>query len=78
MRQKPRQALRRGRCAVIWESVVIGTQDVRYFVQGLGTRRFDSTDVGSLPDAERYFERLEEAGPKPPAAFGWREGWGFL
>jgi hypothetical protein len=78
MSQKPRQALHRGRCAVLWESTVIGTQEIRYFVQGLGTRKLDSTDFGSLPDAERYFDLIEETGPKAPSAFGWREGFGFL
>ena len=78
MRPKPRQALRRGRCAVLWESAVIGTGEVRYFVQGLGTRRFDSTDFGALSNAERYFDHIEETGPKPSSGFGWREGFGFL
>jgi hypothetical protein len=78
MRPKPRQALRRGRCAVLWESAVIGTGEVRYFVQGLGARRFDSIDFGSLPGAERYFELIEESGPKPATRLGWREGFGFL
>jgi hypothetical protein len=78
MRPKPRQALRRGRCAVLWESAVIGTGEVRYFVQGLGTRRFDSNDFGSLPGAEQYFELIEDAGPKTATGFGWREGFGFL
>jgi hypothetical protein len=57
---------------------VIGTGEVRYFVQGLGTRRFDSEDFGSLPDAERYFEDIEATGPKQATGFGWREGLGFL
>jgi hypothetical protein len=78
MRPKPRQALRRGRCAVLWESAVIGTEEIRYFVQGIGTRRFDSNDFRTLPDAERYYDLIEEAGPKAPAPFGWRDGFGFL
>lgn len=78
MRRQPRQALRRGHCAVLWESAVIGTGEVRYFVQGLGTRRFDSVDFGSLPGAERYFAHIEEAGPKVATGFGWRDGFGFL
>ncbi len=78
MRQNPRQALRRGRCAVLWESTVIGTAEIRYFVQGLGTRRYDSNDFGALPNAERYFELIEETGPKAATGFGWREGFGFL
>ncbi|HWE99432.1 MAG TPA: hypothetical protein VG248_06525 [Caulobacteraceae bacterium] len=57
---------------------MIGTGEVRYFVQGLGTRRHDSTDFGSLPGAERYFEHIEETGPKLATGFGWREGFGFL
>jgi hypothetical protein len=59
MPQNPRRALRRGRCAIIWENTVIGTTQVRYFVQGLGNRKFDSTDFPTLPDAERYFEVME-------------------
>ena len=38
---------------------MIGTAQVRYFVQGLGERKSDCDDFASLPDAERYFERLE-------------------
>jgi hypothetical protein len=78
MRPKPRQALRRGRCAVLWESAVIGTGETRYYVEGLGTRRFDSTDFGALPNAERYYDLIEETGPKAAAPFGWRDGFGFL
>ena len=59
MPQNPRRALRRGRCAILWENSVIGTAEVRYFVQGLGDRKFDSNDFPSLPDAERYFELME-------------------
>ena len=70
--------MRRGRCAVLWEGSVIGTEEIRYFVEGLGTRRYDSSDFRSLPDAERYFERIEETGPKPPAEFSWSNGFGFL
>ncbi len=57
---------------------MIGTGDVRYFVEGLGTRRFDSSDFGALPHAERYYDLIEETGPKVPAPFGWRDGFGFL
>lgn len=78
MRRQPRQALRRGHCAVLWESAVLGTGEVRYFVQGLGTRRFDSVDFGSLPGAERYFAHIEETGPNVATGFGWRDGFGFL
>jgi len=59
MPQNPRRALRRGRCAILWENTVIGTTRVRYFVQGLGERKFDSIDFANLPDAERYFDELE-------------------
>ena len=38
---------------------MIGTAQVRYFVQGLGGRKSDCDDFASLPDAEGYFERLE-------------------
>lgn len=78
MRSKPRQALRRGRCAVLWESAVIGTGEVRYFVEGLGTRRFDSADFGVLPNAERYYDDIEASGPKAAPPFGWRDGFGLL
>jgi hypothetical protein len=79
MRPKPRQALRRGRCAVLWENAVIGTAEIRYFVQGFGTRRFDSTDFQTLPDAERYFDLMEESGPSAGSTRGsWRDGFGFL
>jgi hypothetical protein len=79
IRLKPRQALRRGRCAVLWENAVIGTEEVRYFVQGLGVRRLDSTDFGALPDAERYFELIEESGPRGASAYSsWRDAFGFL
>jgi hypothetical protein len=60
MPQRPRRALRRGRCAILWENAVIGTAEVRYFVEGLRARRFDSAAFQSLPDAERYFEEMEE------------------
>jgi hypothetical protein len=70
--------LRRGRCAVLWENVVIGTAEIRYFVQGLGVRRFDSTDFGALPDAERYFDLIEEPGPRSAAHGSWRDAFGFL
>jgi hypothetical protein len=59
MPQIPRRALRRGRSAILWENTVIGTAQVRYFVQGLGDRKFDSADFPNLPDAERYFEVME-------------------
>jgi hypothetical protein len=59
MPQIPRRTLRRGRSAILWENTVIGTAQVRYFVQGLGGRKSDCDDFASLPDAERYFERLE-------------------
>ncbi|HEY1753405.1 MAG TPA: hypothetical protein VGG29_19265 [Caulobacteraceae bacterium] len=79
MRPKPRQALRRGRCAVLWENAVIGTAETRYFVQCLGMRRTDSTDFRALPDAERYFELIEEAGPRAGLGLGsWRDGFGLL
>ena len=57
-----RQALRRGRSAILWENAVIGTAEIRYFVQGLGSRRFDSADFRTLPDAERCFEEM--SGPE--------------
>ena len=59
MPQNPRRALRRGRSAILWENSVVGTAQVRYFVQGLGERKLDSADFSSLPDAEQYFERME-------------------
>ena len=79
MPRRPRQALRRGRCAILWESAVIGTAEIRYFVQGLGPHKLDSNDFGSLPDAERYFDSIAEAGPKGASApRSWREAFGFL
>jgi hypothetical protein len=58
---------------------VIGTAEIRYFVQGLGVRRFDSIDFGALPDAERYFDLIEESGPRGASAHGsWRHAFGFL
>ena len=76
--QKPRQALRRGRCAILWESAVIGTAEIRYFVQGLGPRRYDSNDYGSLPDAERYYDLIAE-GPKGISMLrSWREAFSSL
>jgi hypothetical protein len=59
MTQTPRRALHRGRRAILWENTVIGTAQVRYFVQGLGDRKFDSLDFPGLPDAEHYFEVME-------------------
>jgi hypothetical protein len=59
MPQFARRALRRGRRAILWENTVIGTEQVRYFVQGLGDRSHDSADFPGLPDAERCFEALE-------------------
>jgi hypothetical protein len=56
--QLARQALRRARSAILWENSVIGTAEVRYFVQGLRQRRFDSTDCRTLPEAERCFEAM--------------------
>ena len=58
-RQPPRRVLRRGRSAILWENAVIGTAEIRYFVQGLGDRQLDSTDFRTLPDAEQCFERME-------------------
>jgi hypothetical protein len=55
----PRTALRRGRCAILWQNTVIGTAQIRYFVQGVGERRFDSHDFPTLLDAERYFDAIE-------------------
>jgi len=60
--------LRRGRFAVLWENTMIGTAELRYFVQCRGARRFDSTDFRRLPDAERFFDRIEAADPR--AALG--------
>jgi hypothetical protein len=60
MNQIPRRALRRGRSAILWENTVIGADQVRYFVQGIGERRFDSNDFPNLPAAERYFEGMED------------------
>jgi len=68
MRENPRRALRRGRSAILWTNVVIGTEEVRYFVQGLGRRRFSSHDFRTLPDAEQYFDSIEEPVLKPAAA----------
>jgi hypothetical protein len=51
--------LRRGRCAILWQNTVIGTAEIRYFVQGVGERRFDSHDFPTLLDAERYFDAIE-------------------
>jgi hypothetical protein len=62
MLRSPRQTLRRGRSAILWENTVIGSAEVRYFVQGLGLRRHDSTDFRTLPEAERCFDRFEESG----------------
>jgi hypothetical protein len=62
MPQITRQALRRGRSAILWENSVIGTAEIRYFVQGLRERRFDSTDFRTLPDAERCFEGMSGDG----------------
>jgi hypothetical protein len=59
MPQIPRRALRRGRSAILWENAVIGTAEIRYFVQGLGDHQLDSTDFRTLPDAEQCFERME-------------------
>ncbi len=59
MSQIPRRALRRGRSAILWENTVIGTAQIRYFVQGMGEHKFDSYDFPNLPDAERYFEGME-------------------
>jgi hypothetical protein len=59
MHQNPRRALRRGRNAILWENAVIGTAEIRYFVQGLGDRQLDSTDFRTLLDAEQCFERME-------------------
>jgi hypothetical protein len=59
MPQIPRRSLRRGRFALLWENTVIGTAQVRYFVQGLGDRKFDSADFPTFSDAERYFELIE-------------------
>jgi hypothetical protein len=51
--------MRRGRCAIIWQNAVIGTAQVRYFVQALGDWKLDSADFANLEDAERYFEMME-------------------
>ena len=59
MQQIPRRALRRGRCAILWENTVIGTAEIRYFVQGLRERRYDSHDFPSLPVAQQYFDGIE-------------------
>ena len=59
MPQNPRRALRRKRCAILWENTVIGTPEVRYFVQGLGERKFDSIDFPNLAAAEIYFEQMD-------------------
>jgi hypothetical protein len=64
MRQVPRQALRRGRCAVLWQNTVIGTGEVRYFVEGLGPQRSASSDFGRLLDAEEYYDRIVDDRPK--------------
>jgi len=61
MPQNPRRALRRGRSAILWENTVIGSSQVRYFVQGLGDHKFDSNDFPNLPEAERYFAVMEGA-----------------
>jgi hypothetical protein len=65
MPDSSRQALRRGRTAILWENAVIGTAEIRYFVQGLGSHRFDSADFRSLPDAERCFESMSEVEYRP-------------
>jgi hypothetical protein len=62
MQLSSRHALRRGRSAILWENAVIGTAEIRYFVQGLGDHRFDSIDFRTLPEAERYFEAM--SGPE--------------
>jgi hypothetical protein len=59
MFQNPRRGMRRGRCAIIWQNAVIGTAQVRYFVQALGDWKLDSADFANLEDAERYFEMME-------------------
>ena len=61
MLRTPRQTLRRGRTAILWENTVIGSSEIRYFVQGLGPRRRDSTDFRTLPEAERCFDRFEDS-----------------
>lgn len=63
MTRSLRRELRRGNRTVLWSVGLPGTEELGYFVEGLGTRKLDSNSFSGRADAETWFAALEAKEP---------------